>query len=162
MLQQFRGGTAEDQKPCGKRHAIRQHSQQRKQVGAALDLVNHHQSRERTQCRIRLGEAGRSLRVFQINVIERVDRNQPPSQRGLARLPRPQQRHDAAPFQGTIHDLEKFLVDIAKLRVLFQQGFVDLREPFENGGIGEQLLADVDERSHDIDAHRHGLRPAGC
>jgi hypothetical protein len=45
-------------------------TEQREEIGAALDFVNDHQTFERAQGRVRLGEAGKGLRIFQIEIVE--------------------------------------------------------------------------------------------
>ena len=99
LLEQVGRGAAENQEPRRQRLAVGQHAQQREQVRAALDFVDHHQPLERAQGGVRLGEPGEALRVFQVEVVERFGRHELPGQRGLAALARPEQRHDAAALQ---------------------------------------------------------------
>ena len=47
--------------------------------------------------------------------------------------------------------------DGAQRRIVFQQGFVNFRQSFEDGGVGGQLLAHLHEGADDKDAHGDGF-----
>ena len=68
-------GAAEDEKSRGERPSVGQDAQQRKQIGTALDLVNHHQLLERPQSGVRLGQAVPSSGILEIEVIEGIGGN---------------------------------------------------------------------------------------
>ena len=48
---------------------------------------------------------------------------------------------------------QKFLVNIAKCGVMFEQHRIDFRKPLQNRTIRGELLALLDERTNDINAH---------
>jgi len=50
----------------------------------------------------------------------------------------------------------KFLEDVAQSRVVDEQGFFNLGQAFENGGVGGEVCAHLHEGADDIEAHRIG------
>ena len=66
-----------------------------RKISGRLGIVNHHQLLQRTQSRVRLGEACQALRVLQIEVVEGIGRYNLAGERGLAALPRTEQGHYA-------------------------------------------------------------------
>ena len=106
LAEQIGRGAAQNQEPSRERLAIRQDAQQRKQFRAALDFIDDHESFERAQRGVGFGQPGHALRVFEVEVIDGIRRNELPGQRRLAALTRPQQRHHAAPPQGSAHQAD--------------------------------------------------------
>jgi hypothetical protein len=53
-----------------------------------LDFVNHHQTLQRLQGELGLGQARHAFRVFEIEVVERIGRHELPGQCRLAALAR--------------------------------------------------------------------------
>jgi len=98
--QEIGRSAAEDQKPRRAGLPVGQHTQHGEEIRTALHFVNHHQSLQFTQRRHRLIQPRYTHRVFQVEVIDGVLRQQLPRQGRLAALTRAGQRHDPAPFQG--------------------------------------------------------------
>ena len=88
-----RRGAAQNQETRRQRLAIRQDAQQRKQIGAALDFVNDHQSPERTQRNFRLGKPGQAGRGFEVEIVQGIG----PAQMSRARVVLPHWRGPRMP-----------------------------------------------------------------
>ena len=58
---------AEDEKARAEGSPVGKNPQQRKQIGSALDLVNHHQFPERAKRHVRLAQPGEALPISQIS-----------------------------------------------------------------------------------------------
>ena len=114
LVQQLRGGTAQDQEVSGKRFAVGQHAQERKQFGPPLEFANDHQPLEWPQGQARFAQAGQALRVFQVKVIQRIRGNEMPRQRCLAALARPEKRYNPASLERRAHEVDiRFAFDHA-------------------------------------------------
>jgi hypothetical protein len=69
-------------------------------------VILDHESLERSQRGIGLGQPGHASRVFEIEVIDGIRGNELPGQRRFATLTRPQQRHHAAPPESVAHQAD--------------------------------------------------------
>jgi hypothetical protein len=47
----------------------------------------------------------------------------------------------------------EFLVDVTECTIVQEEGFINLGQAFEDGGVGSQVFAHFDEGADDIDAH---------
>jgi hypothetical protein len=94
-FEELRGSASKQQKLGGVVWAIRQHPQQREQIGTQLHLVDHDQSSELPEHKARIPKPSLIVWIFQIEV---VSRSLPlfgelPGEGGFADLPCPQHRH---------------------------------------------------------------------
>ena len=51
---------------------------------------------------------------------------------------------------------QKFLIEIAQRRIVYEKRLVNLSEALEDGGIRHKLLAHLDEGANDEEAHLRG------
>ena len=82
-----------------RRLTIRQHPQQRQQVGPLMNLIQHHQPPRRFQHRLRLRQPGQIPWTLQVVVTPLLLLAQLPGQRRLAALARSQDQSDRAVLQ---------------------------------------------------------------
>lgn len=106
LAEQFGGGTAQNEEARGQRLAVREHAQQREEVGPALDFVNHHPALEGAEGGGGFGQPGQGFGLLEIEVVERIRRHEVSRQSRLAGLPGLQQRDDPAAPQGGAHQLQ--------------------------------------------------------
>jgi hypothetical protein len=81
---------------------VGQHTQQGKQVGPTLDLVENDQPPEALESQERLGEARFVAGVLEVEVGRPSPLSDATRERRLAALPRPEDRHQRAPPQGLL------------------------------------------------------------
>jgi hypothetical protein len=107
LPQEIAGSATEDQEASRSLAAVGQHSQDREQVGAPLDLVDDDEAGERLEGGAGLIQPGEAHRVFEVEVVGRVLGKQLASQGGFARLARPGQHGDRAADEGGPNPLQE-------------------------------------------------------
>lgn len=91
--------TPQDQESCRRVAPVHQHAQHGEQIGAPLDLVDHHQPAQWLQGRHRLLQPGEIDRILQIEILDRILRHDLPRQCRLAALARSHKEHDPAALE---------------------------------------------------------------
>ena len=95
-MQEVRRGAAKHEEPGPYRPSVGQHTQDREQLGTALNLVEHDEAGERFERQHRVGQARQLARIFEIEEDRRAGscRGHTMRQRRLAHLAWPQNRDD--------------------------------------------------------------------
>jgi hypothetical protein len=106
LLEKFGRGTAQEQKARGNRPPVGQDAQQGEKIGTALDFVNDDQLLQRAQRGVWLVEPGQALRIFQVEIVQRVGGDQLPGQRGFATLPGTEKDGHRTAAEGLTHRRE--------------------------------------------------------